>query len=76
MIGVISVAVGIVVGVVVGRWWALSAAVAVGVWVMLSTGVDEVPPWFLGLAYGAFTGAGIVLGIMLRRGVRRTGQRG
>jgi hypothetical protein len=76
MIAVLPLALGLVVGVIVGRWWALGAAVAVGAWIALSTGVDEVPPWFLGLIYAAFTGAGIMLGIILRRSDRSTAQRG
>jgi hypothetical protein len=76
MIGAIAVGLGVVVGVLVGRWWALVAALAVDAWITLSTGVDEVPPWLLGLAYGVLTGAGIVLGIVLRRSVLRAGQRG
>jgi hypothetical protein len=76
MIVVLPLAFGLAVGFIVGRWWALAASVAVGAWIALSTGVDEVPPWFLGLAYGAFTGAGIVLGIILRRSRRRNGQHG
>jgi len=58
----VALVLGFVVGLLVGRWWALAAALAAGVWITLSTGVDEVPPWFLGLVYGGFAGAGIALG--------------
>jgi len=45
----VIVAISVVVGLVLGllfRWWALVAALAVGVWIGATTDVDEVPEWF------------------------------
>ena len=62
--------IGLIVGAAVERWWALLAAVALGVWIFLVTEVDEVPPWFLGLAYGVLAGAGVAAGVLVRRSLR------
>ena len=61
---------GLVIGLVVGRWWTLAAALGVGLWISIRTAVDEVPPWFLGAYYGALLAAGIAAGIVVRRGLR------
>ena len=61
---------GFVLGLVVGRWWTLAAALGVGLWIAIATPVDAVPPLFLGAVYGALVAAGIVVGIVLRRGLR------
>jgi predicted membrane protein len=58
------------VGLIVGRWWALAAAVGVGVWIALVSEV-EVSAWFLGVVYGALAAVGIAAGILLRRSVKR-----
>ena len=58
---------GLLLGLVVGRWWTLAAALGVGLWISITTGVDEVPPWFLGAVYGALVAAGIGLGLFLYR---------
>jgi hypothetical protein len=63
------VAIGLVVGLAVGRWWALLTAVALGVWIALVSEV-EVPPWLLGLGYCVLSGAGIALGVLIRRSLR------
>jgi hypothetical protein len=55
-----------VLGVGLGRWWALLAAAGVGLWVGLTEEV-EVPGWFLGFAYAGLSGLGIALGVLLRR---------
>jgi hypothetical protein len=52
--------------VVVGRWWALLAAVALGVWIGLVEEV-EVPGWFLGAGYAVLAAGGIALGVAVRR---------
>jgi hypothetical protein len=62
---------GLVLGLVVGRWWTLAAAVAVGSWIAVSTEVDEVPPWFLGAVYAALPAAAITVGVLIRRRARR-----
>jgi hypothetical protein len=57
---------GFIIGLVLGRWWALLASVGIGLWIGLGEEV-EVPGWYLGLAYAALSGLGIALGILLRR---------
>jgi hypothetical protein len=61
----------LVVGLVLGRWWALAAAAAFGVWIGLSADVDEVPAWFLGVAYAALGAAGIAAGVGMRKRMAR-----
>lgn len=61
---------GLVVGLVVGRWWVLLASVGVGLWVGLSEEV-EVPGWFLGTAYATLLGLGLAAGVLVRRRVVR-----
>ena len=62
------------IGLAVGRWWALIAAVVFGGWIWAVNEV-EVPSWFLALAYGATAALGIALGVVARRalGTRRSG---
>ena len=67
----VSAAVAFALGLVVGRWWAVLAGVAFGVWVGLTSGVEEVPAWFLGVAYGAVTVASAGLGVVTRRVLQR-----
>ncbi len=71
MIWAIVTSTGFAVGLLVGRWWALVAAPLFGAWVGATTGVDEVPPWFLGLVYGLVGAMGIASGVLLRRRTRR-----
>ena len=70
MVELALVAIGLVAGLVIGRWWALLLAVALSVWIFLVSEVDEVPPWLLGLGYGVLAGAGIVVGVLVRRSLR------
>ena len=67
MIWLVVFAVGLVVGLLVGRRWALLAAVAFGVYVAAASEVDEVSPAFLGLIYVIVGAAGITAGVALRR---------
>jgi hypothetical protein len=55
-----------VLGLIVGRWWALLAAAGVGVWIGMTEEV-EVSGWWLGAGYAAFAALGIAAGILLRR---------
>jgi hypothetical protein len=64
------IAAGFILGLLVGRWWALTAAIGFGVWVAIVSEV-EVPGWFLGLWYGAIGCVGIGTGIAVRRAIRR-----
>jgi hypothetical protein len=66
----ILLAAGLILGLVVGRWWALVAAVGIGVWIGVVSGVDEVPPWFLGAAYAALAAVAISVGVLVREGTR------
>jgi hypothetical protein len=43
----------------------------VGLWISQVSEVDEVPQWFLGLAYAAVSLLGISAGIATRRARRR-----
>ena len=65
---------GLVLGLVLGRWWALLASVGLGLWVGLTEEI-EVSGSYLGLVYAAISGLGIVLGIVLRRLVFARGDR-
>jgi len=67
------IAAGFILGLLVGRWWALTAAIGFGVWVAIVSEV-EVPGWFLGLWYGAIGCVGIGTGIAVRRAIHRLRQ--
>jgi hypothetical protein len=73
MVIALVIVAGFVLGLAVGRWWALLAAVAAGLWITSATDV-EVPDWFLGLAYATIAAAGISAGIMVRRSLRNSGR--
>jgi hypothetical protein len=60
---------GFLVGLMVGRWWALIAALAVGAWIAAVSEV-EVPSLYLGVVYAVLSGLGIAAGISLRRTMR------
>jgi hypothetical protein len=59
----VSMAGGFLIGPVVGRWWAVLAGIAFGGWIGVTTSVDEVPHWLLGLLYGVLAVGGIILGL-------------
>jgi hypothetical protein len=61
---------GLILGLVVGRWWTLAAALCLGLWIAITTEVDEVSPWFLGSAYTALAAAGIAVGVVIRQRLR------
>jgi nitrate reductase gamma subunit len=66
----LMIAGGFLLGVAVGRWYVLVVPLACGVWLAVVSEVDEVPAWFLGLAYGALLALGMTGGILLRRALR------
>ena len=76
MIWAVTFVIGAIIGLLVGRWWALLAALAVFVWIWTQAGVDEVPPWALALMYAIVTAAGIAAGVLGRAALRRSGPRG
>jgi hypothetical protein len=61
---------GFILGLIVGRWWALAAAAALGAWIALITEVNEVPAWYLGAGYATLTAVGIAAGVGCRRLMR------
>ena len=61
---------GFVLGLIVGRWWALTAAAAVGVLAAVFEEI-ELEGWFLGLMYAVLAAIGISIGILTRRFVGR-----
>jgi hypothetical protein len=65
VIALVFFGLGVVIGVAVGRWWALALALGPALWVGIGADVD-VPDWVLGLLYFAITAAGIALGVALR----------
>lgn len=62
---------GLILGLIVGRWWTLAAAVGIGAYIAVTSEVDEVPSWFLGAAYAALAGASIAMGVAVRARLRR-----
>jgi hypothetical protein len=56
-------------GLLVGRWWTLLAAVGIGAWIGRTTEV-ELSHWFLGLGYAAVAAVGIAGGLGVRRVLR------
>ena len=65
LVGVL-VGAGFVLGLIVGRWWALTAAAAVGVLAAVFEEI-ELEGWFLGLMYAVLAAIGISIGILTRR---------
>ena len=58
---------GLVLGLVIGRWWALVGAVGIAVWVLLAWDDLEVSRSFLAAAYGAIAAVSIAAGVLVRR---------
>ena len=57
---------GFLLGLLVGRWWALAGAAAAGIWIALWEEV-EIPGWLYGLLAGGLAGLGVAVGVFLRR---------
>jgi hypothetical protein len=57
----------VAVGLLIGRWWAVSIALVPALWISRVSEVDEVPPWFLGLVYGVVSLVCIAGGIVARQ---------
>lgn len=71
MIVAVTFGVGVVVGLLVGRWWALLAPLGIFLWIGTSSEV-EVSPWLLGLVYAGIIAAGIAVGVLVRAAIRRS----
>ncbi len=65
MIAIVFLVLGLVIGLAVGRWWALALAIGPALWVGVGADVD-IPDWAIGLLYGAITAGGIAAGVFLR----------
>jgi hypothetical protein len=61
---------GFLLGLILGRWWALIAAAAVGVLAAVFEEI-ELEGWFLGLMYAVLAAVGISIGILTRHFARR-----
>jgi hypothetical protein len=61
---------GFALGFIVGRWWALLPAPAIGLWVGMTEEV-EVPGFLIGLYIGLPAGLGILSGVATRRVLAR-----
>jgi drug/metabolite transporter (DMT)-like permease len=66
----VLLAAGFLVGLALGRWWALLGAVVVGIAVGFTSEV-EVSPIVLGVGYGLVSALAIAMGVTLRRRVGR-----
>ena len=66
MLAGVLVAAGFALGLIVARWWALTAAAVVGVLAALFEEI-ELEGWFLGLVYAVLAAIGISIGILIRR---------
>lgn len=69
MIGSAAFVIGVVIGLVVGRWWALVAAIAFAAWIWRTMEV-EAPSWVLALGYGGIAALGIAGGVVVRSRLR------
>ena len=65
MIAIVFLVLGLVIGLAIGRWWALVLAIGPALWVGVGADVD-VPDWVIGALYGVITAAGIALGTLAR----------
>jgi hypothetical protein len=66
----VLLAAGFLVGLALGRWWALFGTIVVGIAVGLTSEV-EVSPIVLAVGYGLVSAFAIAMGVALRRTVGR-----
>ena len=66
MLAIVIIAAGFVLGLAVGRWWILVAAVALGLWAGSMEEV-EVSGWVIGVFYGGLAAIGLASGVLFRR---------
>ena len=65
----VLLAAGLLVGLLVGRWWALALPAALGVWIGLTEEL-ELGGALVGAVYGGTTGCGVAVGVGLRKYAR------
>lgn len=70
MLPLVLIVAGFVLGIAIGRWWALLAALAFGLWAGTTEEV-EVSGWVIGVGYGGPAGVGIAAGVGFRRVLNR-----
>jgi hypothetical protein len=70
MLPFVLIAAGFVLGIAIGRWWALLAAFAFGLWAGTTEEV-EVSGWLIGVGYGGLAGVGVASGVGVRRMLNR-----
>jgi len=66
VLAIVLIAGGFVLGLAVGRWWILGAAVAFGLWAG-SVEAVEVSAWVIAIGYGGLAAIGIASGVLFRR---------
>jgi hypothetical protein len=64
---VILVGGGVLLGLIVGRWWALIGPAGVGFWAGLTFTDLEVPAAWIGLGFATLGAIGVVVGVVVRR---------
>jgi hypothetical protein len=64
----------LIVGLTIGRWWAVLIGVPIGVWSAYHGPIEnsEPPYWGLGLVVAIVVGAAIAAGVALRRNAVRS----
>jgi hypothetical protein len=63
---------GFLIGLVVGRWWALVLPAAFAAWI-LTGDTGDVPVWAVALFTAGIAALGVLVGVAVRRVTRRTG---
>jgi hypothetical protein len=58
---------GFLLGLIIGRWWALTAPAALGLWAGLSFTNLEVPAAWIAFAYAGMGALGVLIGLVVRR---------
>ena len=66
MLPFVLIVAGFLLGIALGRWWALLAALALGLWVGMTEEV-EVPGSVIGVYVGGPAALGIASGVVMRR---------
>jgi ABC-type multidrug transport system permease subunit len=70
MVPFVIIVAGFALGVAIGRWWALLAALALGLFAGV-TDETELADWAMGIYFGLPAGIGIASGVVTRRVLAR-----